>query len=166
MVAMAVKRFLYRTGLTLIEIMVTIAILAIAVLGTSAFRYTTALGAREANLKTTAAQIAQLLCESWRGASDPNTFEPTALTSLELASSLMITSDHTMHEVPTDFVLLGAYAIATNKADYHAALLWKEVTPGLRALNIIVAWDPGSSGSHFSWHGTYRSFQLTTYITH
>ena len=55
---MGAKRFKYGAGFTLVEMMVTIAVLLIAVLGISAFRYNSALSAREAEAKTNAARIA------------------------------------------------------------------------------------------------------------
>jgi len=145
--------------------MVSLLILVIGVLGTSAFRYSAALNVRQADLRTTAARIAQMLCESWRGTSDPNTFDPTVLTSAELASALEIESDYTSYEVPADFTLLRACRITVNGVDYHAVLLWKDVGVGLRALNIVVAWDPRGSSSDDFWYSSYKSFKLTTYIT-
>jgi prepilin-type N-terminal cleavage/methylation domain-containing protein len=159
------KRFKYRAGLTLIEIMVATAIFVIAVLGTSGFRYHANLGAREADSKLTAARIALLLCESWRGASDPSIFEPSALASAGTISALVIEPHYVSYEVPSDSTLLGACRITANGVDYYYAVLsWKDVSPGLRALNVVVAWDPRSSSPDYHWNGGGRSFKLTTYV--
>ena len=54
-------------GITLIEVMVTIVIISIAVIGAAGYRYHSALNARKANVQITAARIALLMLESWKG---------------------------------------------------------------------------------------------------
>lgn len=175
---MAAKRRKYPVGFTLAEIMVATVIFVIAVLGTSAFRYHATLGAREADFKTTAARIAQLLCESWRGSSDPNAFG--AAQSLDLTEFLGSGSERVLDTVDKDhgpyaageFTLLDHYEMkigtgdGDNTVSYWATLSWRDVSPGLRALNVVVAWNPRSSGSDYSLNRTYRTFKLTTYVTY
>jgi prepilin-type N-terminal cleavage/methylation domain-containing protein len=165
MEAKTIKRPGFTAGITLVEIMAAVAILAIAALGTSAFRYHAALGARTADLQTTAARTALLLCESWRGASDPNTFDPTQLATSDLNSALAIgTIDiYEGHAVPADFTPLGIYGITADGVNYYAVLSWKDISPGLRALNVIVAWDPRGSSSDI-YELPNKSFKLTTYV--
>jgi len=67
-------------GFTFTEVMGAILVLTVAVLGTSAYRYHATLDVRTADLKTTGARMACLLCETWRGTSDPNTFDPGSHT--------------------------------------------------------------------------------------
>ena len=62
-VLMKSKKVKFKNAFTIIEAMIAIAILLIAILGTSAFRYHTALSARRADLHTTSARVAMLLCE-------------------------------------------------------------------------------------------------------
>ena len=57
---MKAKRRKFRSGLTFIEILLASAILLIAVVGTAAFRYNAALGARKADIRSTAARTALL----------------------------------------------------------------------------------------------------------
>jgi prepilin-type N-terminal cleavage/methylation domain-containing protein len=176
---MGAKRFKYRAGFTLVEIMVTIAVLMIAIIGTSAFRYNTALSAREAEAKTDAARIAQVLCESWRSASDPNEFD--AATALDLKASFgsayatIFAIDGTEHGpyVADGFTPSGYYKIRIDDNDegdeitYWVTLSWQDVSPGLRALNIVVGWDPRSAISNYYWGGgSGRTFKLTTYVTY
>lgn len=167
MEAKTIKRPRSEAGLTLIEVMAAVAILAIAALGTSAFRYHAALGARTADLQTTAARTALLLCESWRGASDPNTFDPTQLATEDANSDSALTIETIdISEgvvVPSDFTPLGIYSITTDGVNYYAVLSWKDISPGLRALNVIVAWDPRGSGSDI-YELPNKSFKLTTYV--
>ena len=108
--------------------MLATVILIIAILGASSFRYHAALGARKADLQATAARTALLLCESWRGVGDPNTFDPTQLT--DAGSTLAIESSYASFEVPAGFTVLGIYKVTTDGADYYAMLSWKDMSPG------------------------------------
>lgn len=65
-------------GFTFTEIMGVILVLTVAVLGASAYRYHATLDTRKADLQTTAARVGSLLLETWRGTSNPNTFDPVA----------------------------------------------------------------------------------------
>ena len=163
----------FAAGLTLVEVMVAIVVLAISVLGASAFRYHAALGIRKADLQTDAARTALLLCESWRGASGPNTFNPTQLATTNPALAIEAVTISGGPAAPTDFTLLGNYKITVDSVDYYYAVLsWKDVSPGLRALNVIVAWDQRGSGPSSGGGNVYdwgsvdasKSFKLTTYV--
>lgn len=158
-----VNRKFLRSGLTLVEIMLATAVLVIAVLGASAFRYHAALDARRADLQATAARAALLLCESWRGSSDPNTFDPTLLAITDPNSPLAIETVSEGPAGPTDFTLLGTYRITLDGVNYYAVLSWKDVYTGLRALNVIVAWDQRGSGAS-GFGDVNKLFKLTTYV--
>jgi len=69
--------------------MVTITILSVAVIGSLSFRYCAALDSRRAAKRVAAAQIAMLLCESWRAVEGIETYDPVAHlgTDLELAEN-------------------------------------------------------------------------------
>ncbi|HUW20853.1 MAG TPA: prepilin-type N-terminal cleavage/methylation domain-containing protein [Sedimentisphaerales bacterium] len=175
METMTVKRPKCQAGLTLVEIMIATVVLVIVVLGTSAFRYNAALGAREADLRMTAARIAVLLCESWQATSDPNLFEPVANLSSDLAITRIFRSgeiDAAAIGGPEDpaFILFGGYKILIDRVDYYAILSYSYISTGLRALNVTVLWP----GGHQAYVGkvnsmpnrnTYKSFRLTTYVT-
>jgi len=160
---MAVKRPKFAAALTLIEVMAAIVVLAVAVLGASGYRYFAVLDARKADVQITAARIALLLCESWRGMPDPdpNSFDPTQLAN---PPDLTIETHHTgpVSEVLTDFELLGLYRITATDSGftYLAALSSKDISSRLRALNVVVAWEGRGSGSNSSRR---RTFRLTTY---
>ena len=165
MATMTAKRSRAASGFTIIEIMAATVILMVAVLGTSAFRYTAALGARRADAQTAAARIGLLLTESWRGASDPNTFDPMPLADGEPGSALVIENSYVSLEAPAGFTVLGTYRITADDFGYDAVLSWKDVSGGgLRALNVIVAWDQRGSKSEYHSYPD-KSFELTTYVT-
>jgi len=157
---MTIKRLKSTGGFTLVEVMLAIFILLVAVLGASGYRYYAALDARKADLQTTAARTASLLCKSWQGVSDPNTFDPTQLATGDPNSALAIETGYGGPAVPADFTPLGIYRITIDGVNYNAVLSWKDISQGLRALNVIVAWNPRGSQSELP----DKSFKLTTYI--
>ncbi|MHC4482767.1 MAG: type IV pilus modification PilV family protein [Planctomycetota bacterium] len=165
---MTAKRRKYPAGLTFIEIIIATVVLVIAVLGTSAFRYSTALSARKADLQATAARTALLLCESWRGASDPCTFNPEENFGVD--SVLSISNGEYGPYPPEGFTLLGHYEIeirgdaVDDETYYWATLSWKDMYPGLRALNVVVTWNQRGSRTEHYWYAD-KSFRLTTFIT-
>jgi len=162
-----VKRDRYRSGLTFVELLVATVILLIAVIGTAAFRYHAALGARRADLRTTAARTALLLCEGWRGAAEPNAFDPeTQLDELVEDATFdidQISEPGESLSAPGGFTLLGAYRITIDNVEYYAVLSWQDVAPELRALNVVVLWNQRGYGPDSGFRPD-KSFALTTYI--
>jgi len=152
------KRSNQTCGFTLIEIMAAILVLTIAVLGTSAYRYHTSLHVRTADLKTTGARMASLLCETWRGTSDPNTFDPTTHFSSELTINSVMLSE--APAAPTGNTVLGTYKITVDDVDYRALLYWKDISSGLRALSVMMVWDWDPQKPIIA----SKSFRLTTYV--
>jgi Tfp pilus assembly protein PilV len=64
---MAFRRPKTLAAVTLIEVMAAIVMVSVAVLGASGYRYYSALDAKRANMQSTAARIALLLCENRPG---------------------------------------------------------------------------------------------------
>ncbi len=146
-----------RRGYSLVDIMISIFVLLVALIGTSNFRYYSTLDAQKATAKITAARIGLTLCESWRGLGGVETYDPAA----SLGTALTITPG-TGPAKPEDFTLLGSYTITLNGANYYITLSWKDVSTGLRALNIIVVWAQREQGTS-SLNDADKSFKLTTY---
>jgi hypothetical protein len=144
-------------GFTFTEVMAAILVLTVAVLGTSAYRYHASMDVRKADLKTTGARMACLLCETWRGVSDPNTFDPVSHFGTELAiESLTITEAPAS---PSGNTVLGTYRIIVDGVDYRAVLFWRDVSTGLRALSVMIAWEWDTQTTLT----LSNSFRLTTY---
>lgn len=162
---MTVKQLKSAAGFTLVEVMAAILILLVAVIGASGFRYYAALDCRRAAMQTTGARVGLLLCENWRGLSDPNTFDPVAHFGSELAiTTVAETSMLEYHYKSADFTLLGAYRVTANSISYYAVLSWKNVGSGLRALNVVVVWPlQGQIDSDYLDYYACKSFKLTTY---
>ena len=146
-----------RSGFSLISVMIAMTILIAALIGTSNFRYYSALDAQKAAAKITASRIGLMLCESWRGLGGTETYDPVAY----LSPDLTITASSGLAE-PGDFTLLGSYTVNVNNANFYITLSWKDVSAGLRALNIIVAWAQREQGQS-SLNDADTTFQFTTY---
>ncbi len=133
------------------------AIFIIAILGTSAYRYSAAMNARKADLHTTAARTALLLCEGWRGVNGVTSYNPVN----EYGSCLNI-STNTGPDVPTGFTSLGSYKVVLENNNYYVTMSWNNISSGLRALNVIVSWD--QSGESGALEDINKSYSLTTYV--
>jgi len=168
------------SGISMIDTMIAVVLLAIAVIGTSSYRYYVALDSRKAASQTSAASVALLLCESWRGVKGAETYDP--ITHLSSDLDLVITQStanvmselgigHTIVAVQSAaFTPLGYYAVVSQDINYYAMLSWKDVSVGLRALNVIVAWPQQGQAGDLSQNnvtitGGYKTFALTTYTT-
>ena len=156
------KMVKYKNAFTIIETMIAITILLIAILGTSAFRYHTALSARRSVLHTTSARVALLLCEGWTGVGGDTNFDPVAAfdSDVNIISSVGPAT-------PSGFTNLGSYRIMLEGNDYYATMSWKNMdsyTPtDLRALNVVVTWDQlGRRTGQFT--NANKLYRLTTYV--
>ena len=155
---MMAMRFNGRGGFTLVEVMIATVIFVIAILGTSAYRYSAALSARRADLQTAAARTGLLLCEGWRGMAGSAAYDPESYFHSELD-----VETSTGPTAPSGFTALGSYKIVLEGTDYYATLSWSDISPGLRALNVVVSWDQMGRGTD-SFQNTNKSFKLTTYV--
>ncbi len=153
----------HRSGVSLVGTLVAVVILLIAVIGTSSFRYCSAMDARKADAQASAARIALTLCESWRGINGDVTYDPIA----HLGTSLAITQSTSGPAKPSDFTFLGSYVIKLKDihgVTHYATLSWKDVQPGLRALNVTVAWAQRGPGANRT-ENVDKSFRLTIYTS-
>jgi len=153
-------------GVTLIEAVVAMAILAVAVLGASGYRYYAALDSRKASMHRTAAAIALLLCENWRGRGYNHTADFNPATHLN-GPELSINVSGVGPDVPANFTALGSYLIIADGVHYWATLSYRvEPTPGLRALNVTVGWkQAGSAKEITTYDANAKLFKLTTYVS-
>jgi len=160
---MAFKQPKSRAGITLIEVMAAIVIIAIAVLGASGYRYYSALDAKRADMQSTAARIALLLSENWRGRGYDRTadFDPVS----HLDSDIAIAVSSIGPDYPSDFTLLERYEITVNDARFWAALSYSDGTTDLRTLNTVVAWENRPSSTDDTSITMDKTFKLTTFVS-
>jgi len=179
MSTVTVKRVKSAAAFTLVEIMLSVAVLLVAVIGASGYRCYAGLDARKAKTHITAARIALLLSESWRGVKGSETYDPVLHLSpdLSITANTMYQFDSTSYVIigsaaAEGFTPLGIYTVVSNNANdvYYATLSYKDVSTGLRALNVVVAWPqagqraPTTSVSKTTGATVgYKLFKLTTY---
>lgn len=150
------------TGFTLVDSLISVSVLLISIIGTSSMRYYSVLDGRKAHTQIAAARIALTLCESWQGLKGNINYDPVANLNSIVSASVSQGPDK-----PSDFTLLGSYKIIldssdnnANGADYFATLSWKDIQPGLRALNVTVAW---AQRGRKNFNNTDKTFTLVTY---
>ena len=155
------NKILSRSGATLVEIMYAIAIMLIAMLGASGYRYYSSLNARWAGEQITQARVAQLLCASWAGVEGAETYDPTD----HLESDLEITNLSPPDDLPPGFNLLGRYKITLEDNDYNAVLAWNDVSSDLRALRAKVVWDWLEEDPSDTTKALKKPYIIITYVS-
>jgi prepilin-type N-terminal cleavage/methylation domain-containing protein len=176
---MKVRHPKFGGAFTLIEVMLSIFILSVALLGASGYRYYATLDAEKADAHIEAARVGLLICESWRGMGGSETYDPTAHLSSDLpitvpsgADDYDFTGESGQGPEPQGHALLGRYKVALNKGTCYPTLSYKDTGTGLRILNVVVAWPQrgyaeGDTGNAY-WAPsarTYKLFKLTTYVS-
>jgi hypothetical protein len=147
-----------RGGLSIIETVIAIVIIALAVLGTTSLRYQSTLDTRRAEVATTASRLTLMLTETWRGRQGSKTFDPVAL----LGADIQIQAGDGPAQ-PTGFTLLGKYLVRLSNINFYATLSYNNLTPSLRALNVTVAWQQqGIKDSDFD--DSDKTCTLTAYV--
>ena len=144
--------------MTLLEIMIATAVLLIVVLGTSGVRFNTALNSRKAESQIAAGRIGSLLCESWRGFLGNTLYDPVA----SLNPEVNITKVENGPSVSSGYTEQGCYKYIIDDLNFYTTLSWQDVSPGLRILNVNIAWDQRDYGSA-TFADTDKTISLTTY---
>ncbi len=158
---MRIKKVKTAGAFTLVEVMVTILILSVALIGASGYRYYAALDARKASLQATAARIALLFCESWRGVKGAQTYDPVTHLGAELTIEQLFGAAAGATE--DDFDILGGFRVTTNDASYNVTLGYKDLGVDLRAINVTVGWTPQGLPVEDLADPGVKLFKLTTY---
>jgi len=148
-------------GLTLVEVMVSILIMAIVAVGASGYRYYTTIDVIKAEKHITGARIALLLCESWKGIRGSDTYDPLVTFQADLS----IAGSAEGPSVPVGLISLNSYRITSEDTNYYTTLAWKDVSPGFRELNVAIQWDQRMNGSGV-FSEVDKNYSLTTYVTY
>ena len=144
-------RYHSKKGFTLIDVLLSAVILIITVSGAIQFRYHAAIGARKAKMRTAASELALMLMETWRATGGADTFDSVSHYNPDLVITAASGPDR-----PSDYNLLGSYAIQWSDFDYTATLSSRNVGDGLKALNVAVAWPFGNSNN-------VQEYRITSY---
>jgi prepilin-type N-terminal cleavage/methylation domain-containing protein len=135
---MMISRKNQRTqGITLVEVMIAMVLLAVAVLGAMGFRYYSATDARKADMYNNAARFSSLLLESWKGIGGLERFDPIQTFGQEFE----ITESEIGPPVPSGFTGLARYRIDFDRLNYYVTLSYKDATATEpRTLNVDTSW--------------------------
>lgn len=136
---MSAKRIKYRNGISLIETMIAMAIVAVAVIGALGFQYHAARHTSMAQAEITATRTAQLLLEDWKSTGGATGYDPTTL-GLGFASASQYQAHYsiTIDGLPM-YITLANQDIASDSAtgitlrEISVTINWRrDHQPGLR----------------------------------
>jgi len=126
-----------KRGLTLIETIIAVILLAVAVVGAMGFRYYSASDARKADMYNNAARFSSLMLESWKGIGGLERFDPID----SFCEEFIITESEIGPPVPSAFTSLGRYRIDFDRRNYYVTLSYKDATATEpRTLNVDTSW--------------------------
>jgi type II secretory pathway pseudopilin PulG len=145
-------------GFTHIDILIAIAILVIAILGTSVYQYQAELNAHKADVQATAVRTAAMLCVGWTGEDGVDTFNPVSA----FTGDMSITAG-TGPATPSGFTTVGSYVFTIDNFYYYATLSYKDINTEVRALNVVISWDKTCHGVQGLPAANAR-YQMTTYV--
>jgi prepilin-type N-terminal cleavage/methylation domain-containing protein len=143
-------------GLTLIEVMVSMLVILIIVIGAVSYMYASMWNARRAEVRITATRVGQLLLETWKvtgpvvnGVWNVTAFNPITDFGPELPTNFQATAI----DLGGIGVELGDYQIQIDGVHYFVTLLYNNSQP--RMLNARVAWNidlaSATLGSNFKY---------------
>lgn len=146
-----------KPGLSLVEVLITIVIISVAVIGAAGYRYYCVLDARKADMQITGAKFASLLLEGWKGTGARADYDPTACY---FGPELTITKSGIFEFGPDNTIIylspavaegfwpVGIYTAALNDVGYYAMLSYKDETADRpRVLNVCVVWLQKGAGT-------------------
>ena len=160
-------------GITFIEVMISLLVTLIIVIGVMSYMYACALNAREADIRITAARIGQLLLDGWKitgtiddesGAWDVLAFNPTAD---EFDTPLPAPFSTTTYGVGGLDNELGRYLIQIDRVYYFVTLSYtddntdKNYPIPLYRLNANVAWNRHLNAPDLKTN--YNDIDITSY---
>lgn len=147
------------SGMTILEVAIALVLLLLATLGTTAYRYHVALNTQKAEKQATAARVALLICESWKGEKGRETYDAVA----NFDSMLTISDSVTGPSVPIGYTDLETYQVTSKGINFFVTLSWKQVSANLRELNIQVAWGHRTHGTT-AFSSDDKIYSLTTQV--
>jgi len=147
--------FRHTQGVTLVEAVLAISILAITALGALSYQYHAARHSRISRELITATRTAQLLLEDWKSTGGANSYNP-ALLGLGFSSPTPIPEEFSHSEVPGSVINDSIYTITVDGVPMTVMLKWQDldnpygITEGLRELTIIISFEDYDAGNSSS----------------
>jgi len=124
-------------GFTLIEIGVSLLIVAVTVLAALALKFHAVKQAVRADVYDNSARVGQMVLETWRGSLTLNNFDPINA----LSDDFTISADAAGPTTPTGLTTLGTYHIEFSGIHYYLTLAWQDRSlAGPAVLAVGVGW--------------------------
>lgn len=149
-----------RRGFTLIEVAVSLLLIATIVLALTTVRYHAHRHAVRADVYATASRLALLLMESWRSTTAPADFDP--VNDFDTTGETVISVSDSGPPVPGGFTGLGSYHMVLENRHYYATLAYIDETLEQPAvLYVCIGWTATFTPGDVSGDGAY--YTITTY---
>ena len=131
-----------QSGFTLIEIAISVLIIMVLATGAMGYQYYSARDVRFSEVQTTAARIAMLLLEGWKGDQGASDFDPISVFNSEITINTAATGPSVPKDgAGTNMTLLGYYKIDVEDVYYYVTLSWSAASSQEpRVLNATIAW--------------------------
>jgi hypothetical protein len=132
------KRLKFVEGVTLIEAVMAITILAIAAIGAMSYQYHAARHASIARGQITATRTAQLLLEDWKSYcfdGEVDNYDPTGL-GLGFSEPLPVPPELTYGEVPGEPLHNAIYTITVDGLPMYVMLKWKIIDDSIAGVSL------------------------------
>lgn len=164
------KRVDKNKGLTLIEVMVVVIIIAVAVIGAMRFRYFGVANAKKADVQSNATRIGSMMLETWKGLGgiiDPKNPDMAVFeNAINKYSPYFTFVSAAQRSVPANFAHVKTYQVIdlANGVYYFVTLSYKLAVTGSlpepEALNALITWNQGYGTSGQPEH----TISISTYV--
>ena len=129
-------------GFTLIEVMISVLIIMVLATGAMGYQYHSTRDVKISEVQATAARVAMLLLEAWKGQQGDTTFDPTDVFGSEMSvQTSMIGPDIPTNSMGVALTTLGSYEVVVRSVHYYVALSYEDpsaLEPML--LNATIGW--------------------------
>ena len=151
-------------GFTLIEVMISILIIMVLTTGAMGYQYHSTRDVKISEVQATAARLAMLLLEAWKGQQGETTFDPTDVFGSEMdVQTSMIGPDVPHNSAGAPLTTLGSYEVVVGGVHYYIALSYEDpsaLEPML--LNATIGWRNNYSQGELE--GTERLVRYSTFL--
>ena len=149
-------------GFTLVEVAVSILLVATIILAALGVRYLAVKQARRGDAYNTAGKLGQMLLEGWRSSGAPATYDPIARFAGQTV--IVITTTTMAPPAPTGFTTLGRYQVVLDNVNYYVTLAYINedvMTQQPAVLHAVVGFRHNYQAASVATSANY--VRLTTY---
>lgn len=139
-------------GFSLVELVIAIAIVMVLATGGLSYLYHSNMGVKKSEAQTTAARLASLLLNSWKGNGGDPSFNPiTAFESRLSIKDIPSGPAAALSDYANRFSDLGSYHILVNNINYYVTMAYSPATSEQPlTLSTCVAWRPDYKSGEIS----------------